>query len=63
MFQRNVYISGLSLFLLLVIKRVLSLIMELGKVRKQRDQLSQEKVRSGRSCRKVRKVRKIRNDG
>merc|ERR1711936_67474 len=37
--QRNVYISGLTLFLALVIKRVLSLILKLGKVRNQREQL------------------------
>jgi len=35
--QRNVYISGLTLFLALIIKRVFSLITTLGKVRDERD--------------------------
>lgn len=37
--QRNVYISGLALFLALVIRRVLGLILKLGKVRAQREEL------------------------
>ena len=37
--QRNVYIAGLTFFLALVIKRVLSLILKLGKVRTQREDL------------------------
>eukprot|EP00092_Neocalanus_flemingeri_P002301 GFUD01002457.1.p1 GENE.GFUD01002457.1~~GFUD01002457.1.p1 ORF type:complete len:178 (+),score=56.17 GFUD01002457.1:382-915(+) len=35
--QRNVYISGLTLFLALVIKRVFSLVITLGRVRDERD--------------------------
>eukprot|EP00090_Calanus_glacialis_P005973 TRINITY_DN14680_c0_g1_i2.p1 TRINITY_DN14680_c0_g1~~TRINITY_DN14680_c0_g1_i2.p1 ORF type:complete len:154 (-),score=35.29 TRINITY_DN14680_c0_g1_i2:74-535(-) len=37
--QRNVYIAGLTMFLALVLKRVLSLILKLGKVRTQREDL------------------------
>ena len=44
--QRNVYISGLALFLALVIKRVLELILKLGKTRDQREQLRKEQVTS-----------------
>ena len=39
--QRNVYIAGLTFFLALVLKRVLSLILKLGKVRTQREDLKQ----------------------
>jgi len=42
-FQRNVYISGLSLFLALVIRRLISLIITLGKVREQRNALGYKK--------------------
>ena len=35
--QRNVYISGLALFLALVIKRVFSFVITLGRVREERD--------------------------
>lgn len=41
--QRNVYISGLSLFLALVIRRLISLIITLGKVREQRNALGYKK--------------------
>ena len=44
--QRNVYISGLALFLALVIKRVLELILKLGKTRGQREELRKEQVTS-----------------
>merc|ERR1712189_3760 len=37
--QRNVYISGLTLFLALAIKRVFSLILTLGRVRDEREAL------------------------
>ena len=42
-FQRNVYISGLSLFLALVIRRLVSLIITLGRVREQRNALGYKK--------------------
>lgn len=44
--QRNVYISGLTLFLALVIRRVLGLILKLGKVRSQREELKATQLES-----------------
>jgi len=44
--QRNVYISGLTLFLALLIRRVLSLILKLGKVRSQREELKAAQLES-----------------
>ena len=44
MLQRNVYIVGLTLFLALVIKRVLALILTLGNLRAQHSDLRKQVI-------------------
>merc|ERR1719397_325309 len=45
--QRNVYVAGLTLFLVLVIRRVMALITALGDIRDKYKQTKKDKLRMG----------------